>query len=79
MKPIVLSSHAQDRIIERSINRKDIIEAVRNPHIVCPTKHKRRKRLMKNLNNKTIDVIIEEKEKIILVVTCAILNKEDLK
>jgi hypothetical protein len=75
VKKIILCSHAQDRISERIIDKYEIIEVVKNPDITTPTKHKRRKRLMKNLNNKTIDVIIEERDNIILVVTCAVLNK----
>jgi hypothetical protein len=76
VKKVILCSHAQDRISERSIEKSEIIDVIKNPDITTPTKHKRRKRLMRTLNNKTIDVIIEERENIILVVTCAVLNKE---
>ena len=76
MKPVILTSHAQDRLKERSITKNQIIEVIKNPDISCQTQHKRRKRVMKTLNNNTIDVIIEEREKYILVVTCVILQKE---
>jgi hypothetical protein len=76
VKKIVLTSHAQDRVDERSISRSEITETIRDPDITSPTRHRRRRRLMKTLNNRTIDVIIEERDKIILVVTCAVLNKE---
>jgi hypothetical protein len=76
MKSIILTPHAQDRIAERSIKKNDVIEAIKNPDVTCPTRNKRRKRIMKTLNNKTLDVIIEERDKCILVVTCAMLEKE---
>jgi len=74
---IVLSSHAQERIIERNIKKGDVIDTIKDPDITCPTRHKHRKRVMKSLNNATLDVIIEEKDGKIIVVTCAILRKED--
>jgi hypothetical protein len=76
LKPIILTSHAQDRLKERSVTKQQIIEVIKYPDITCPTRHRRRKRLIKTLNNKVIDVIIEEREKCIYVVTCAILKKE---
>ncbi len=56
---IVLSLHAQERIIERNIKKADVIETIKNPDITCPTRHKHRKRVMKSLNGATLDVIIE--------------------
>jgi len=73
---IVLSSHAQDRLVERGIKKADVIEAIKNPDIKCPTKNKRLTRIRKELNSKTLNVIIEEKDTCIVVVTCAISEKE---
>lgn len=73
---IVLSSHAQERIVERNIRKDDVIETIKNPGITCPTKHKHRKRVMKSLNGATLDVIIETRGDKIIVVTCAMLKKE---
>jgi len=73
---IVLTPHAQDRIAERGIKKNDVIDTIKNPTTTCPTRHRRRKRVMKNLKNQTIDVIIEERPKCTIVVTCAVLKKE---
>ena len=78
MTYIVFSSHALVRMGERHIKKRDIIETVRNPEITFQTRHRRRRRVMKNLQGRTIDVIIEEKEKYILVITCAVLTRKEV-
>jgi hypothetical protein len=72
---IVLSPHAKDRLLERGIKEDQVKEALFNPDVRAPTKHRRRKRAMKTFGNKTVDVIYEERLDKIIVVTCAVLEK----
>jgi hypothetical protein len=72
---IVLSPHAKDRLLERGIKEEQIRETLFSPDVRVPTKHRRRKRVMKAFGNRTVDVIYEERFDKIIVVTCAVLEK----
>ncbi len=64
---------------QRSIERRQIEVTIREPHIKLPTVHHRRARAMRTFGTKTLDVIYEEKERYILVVTAMWLRSEERK
>jgi hypothetical protein len=74
---IVLSEHAKERIKERNISLSEVREVIENPEIKAPTRHRRRKRAMRKIGHRTLDIIYEEKSDYIFVITCAALSKGD--
>ena len=76
MKKIIFSDHALERRQERHISEQEVRQVLEEPHINLPTRRKRRKRAMKTLSGRTLDIIYEEKPNYFYVVTCAILEKE---
>jgi len=72
---IVLSEHAKERIKERNISLSEIHEVIENPEIKAPTRHRRRKRAMRTIDHRTLDIIYEEKSDYVFVITCAVLDK----
>ena len=77
---IICPGHAKERIESRGIRKVQIERALRQPDLILPTLNKRRKRVMKNLGSRTLDVIYEprSKNKIVLV-TAVWLEEEDRK
>lgn len=76
MKKIIFSDHALERRQERNITEQEVRQVLDDPHINIPTRRKRRKRAMKTLDGRTLDIIYEERPDYIYVVTCALLEKE---
>jgi len=67
---ILLSPHAQERSKERQITFAEIKETIENYETRTPTRHRRRTRVVKEINGKTVSVIYEQKDRYLLVVTC---------
>ena len=77
---IICPSHAKERMEQRGIKEEQIKSALHNPDVTMPTHDKRRKRVMKKIGSKTLDVIYEPKsEDKIVLVTVAWIEKEDRK
>ena len=76
MKKIIFSEHARERLKERHITELEVRQALDDPHITAPTRRKRRKRAMKTLNDRTLDIIYEERPNYYHIVTCAVLEKD---
>ena len=66
---IICPIHARERMGQRDINKEQVAEAIRDPHINLPTQNKRRKRVMRKFGSKTLNVIYEPrgKDKVVLV------------
>jgi len=70
--------HAKERMEQRKITEEQIEHAIRNPDINLPTQHNRRKRVMKKIGSKILDVIYEPRgQNKIVIVTAAWLKKKD--
>ncbi|MBN2097936.1 MAG: DUF4258 domain-containing protein [Candidatus Omnitrophica bacterium] len=54
---------------QRGITREQVEQAIYSPDIKLPTRQKRRKRAMKRIGSKTLDVVYEPRgeDKIVLV------------
>ncbi len=76
MKKIIFSDHAQERLKERRISETEVKKVLSEPNITAPTRRRRRKRAMKTLDGRAIDIIYEERTDMIFVITCAVLCKE---
>ncbi|MCQ9208377.1 MAG: DUF4258 domain-containing protein [Omnitrophica bacterium] len=65
---------------QRGITSEQVEQALNSPDIVLPTRQKRRKRVMKKINFKTLDVVYEPRgtDKVVLV-TAVWLKEEDRK
>ncbi len=79
MKKVILSPHAQKRMGERKIKESYIKKTIMEPEINLPGIKPFRKRAMKKINNKRLDVIYLEPEDSFVVVTAAWLKKGDTK
>jgi len=75
MKKLRLSQHAKERILERGITKGNIKSALARPDITMPCRDPKRKRLMKKIGDKTLDVIFVEKRTAYIIVTAVWLNK----
>lgn len=77
---IICPIHAKERMEQRGIKEEQIEEALRDPDISMPTHNKRRRRVMKKIGSKTLDVIYEPKsENKIVLVTAVWLKDKDRK
>ena len=77
---LILSKHASLRMRQRNISKKQIESTVLNPEIRLPTIQKSRRRVMKRIDRKTLDVIYKPlSHKKILIITAAWLTPEDRK
>lgn len=79
MKSLNYPVHVLHRMEQRSIDRRHIEVTIREPHMRMPTLNRRRSRVMRAFGTKTLDVIYEERERYIVVVTAAWLRSEDRK
>lgn len=65
---------------QRDITREQIEQAISSPDIVLPARRKRRKRVMKKIDSRTLDVIYEQRsENKVVLVTAVRLKEEDRK
>jgi len=76
LKKLIFSEHAIERLKERNISESEVRVVLDDPDISILTRRQRRKRVMKALNNRTLDIIYEERPNYIYIVTCAILRRE---
>lgn len=77
---IICPIHAKERMEQRNITREQVEQAISNPDIVLPPRQKRRKRVMKKIDSKTLDVVYEpRREDKIVLVTAVWLKEEDRK
>ena len=75
---IIQTIHAKERMEQRNIKPEQVEEALRNPDKALSTYSKRRKRVLKKLGSKTLDVIYElrGKNKIVLVTAMWLEDKD---
>lgn len=77
---IVYPIHAKERMEQRNITSEQVEQAVLNPDIKLPTRQKRRRRVMKKIGSKTLDVVYEPRgEDKVVLVTAVWLQEEDRK
>ena len=77
---IICPIHAKERMKQRNITMEQVEHALSSPDIVLPTRQKRRKRVMKKINSKTLDVVYEQRaENKIVLVTAVWLKEGDRK
>lgn len=74
---IIRPIHAKERMEQRNITREQIERAIYDPDVVLPTHHKRRKRVMKKIGSKTLDVIYEQRSEDKIVLETAVWLKEE--
>ena len=79
MKPLHYTVHVLQRMEQRSIDRRQIEVTIREPHRRMPTLNRDRTRVMRTFGTKTLDVIYEERERYVVVVTAMWLRSEDRK
>ena len=77
---IICPIHARERMQQRNIRMEQIKSALNNPEITMTTHDKRRKRVIRKIGSKTLDVIYEPKSNNrIVLVTAAWLEENDRK
>ena len=76
MKKIIYTQHANKRISERDISKNLVKAALTNPDVRLPCKDSERKRVMKSIEGKTLDVIYVEKINKYVIVTVVWLDKK---
>jgi len=76
MKKIIYTQHANKRISERGIAKNLVKTALTNPDVRLPCKGSERKRVMKSIEGKTLDVIYIEKKNKYVIVTVVWLDKK---
>lgn len=77
MKPIVLSDHAKDRMLERQINLSQIRAAIEEPHTRMPAFPRPRQRVMRDFGRNALDVIYYDNRTHYYVVSVVWLKEED--
>lgn len=77
---IICPIHAKERMKQRGITMEQVEHVLSSPDIVLPTRQKRRKRVMKKINSRTLDVVYEQRtENKIVLVTAVWLKEGDRK
>ena len=71
---ILFSDHSRDRLLERNINKSDIIEVVNNPDEIVSSS-RNRKLYRKRFLNKVLEVVITKEDKNIIIITAYYLEK----
>lgn len=74
---IICPIHAKERMELRRITEEQVEQTIREPDIKLPTLHKRRRRVMKKFNSKT--VYEPRGENKLVLVTAVWLKKKDRK
>ncbi len=74
---IICPIHAKERMEQRNITREQVEQTIFNPDIKLPTRQTHRKRVMKKIGSRTLDVIFEEKSEDKVVLVTAVWLKED--
>lgn len=65
---IVLTEHARDRLSQRNIREKEVIQTLKNPDRILKS-FGRRKIAVKNIKDKTLEVVFREEKDILIVIT----------
>ncbi len=76
MKLLVYSPHVKERMVERTISRKQIREAIGNPEITLPCIDIKRRRVMRRYKDKTLDVIYIETKNSIIIITAVWITRD---
>lgn len=75
-KYIVLTKHAENRLKERGIKLEQVKRAIYEPHITIPAWGKK-KRVMRDFGDKSLDVIYRETNNTIILVTAVWLKEKE--
>lgn len=75
-KTVILTKHAQERFEQRDIRLEQVKRAIFDPHIIIPVWGKK-KRVMRDFGNRSLDVIYVEKESVIIIVTAVWLKEKE--
>ncbi|OGC86170.1 MAG: hypothetical protein A2V73_07625 [candidate division Zixibacteria bacterium RBG_19FT_COMBO_42_43] len=65
---IVLTEHARDRLSQRNIRKRDVIQTLKNPDRILKS-FGRRKIAVKSIKEKTLEVVFREEKNILIVIT----------
>ena len=65
---IVLTEHARDRLSQRNIRERDVIQTLKNPDRILKS-FGRRKIAVKSIKEKTLEVVFREEKNILIVIT----------
>ena len=75
-KHLILTKHAEERLSARNIKIEQVKRAIYEPEISIPAWGKK-KRVMREFGEKTLDVIYQEKENVIIIVTAVWLQPKE--
>ncbi len=65
---ITFTEHARDRLIQRNIKEKQVIQALKNPDKILKS-FGRRKIAIKRFKEKTLEVVFKEEKDILVIIT----------
>ena len=65
---IVFTEHARDRLSQRNIRKRDVIQTLKNPDRILKS-FGRRKIAVKSIKEKTLEVVFREEKNILIVIT----------
>ena len=65
---IVLTEHARDRLSQRNIRERDVIQTLKNPDRILKS-FGRRKIAVKSIKEKTLEVVFREEKDILIIIT----------
>ena len=75
-KHLILTKHAEERLLARNIKIEQVKRAVYDPEVILPAWGKK-KRVMREFGEKTLDVIYRERENVIIIVTAVWLQPKE--
>ena len=75
-KYIILTKHAEERLVQRNIKLEQVKRAIYEPHIRLPA-WGNKKRVMRDFGNRCLDVIYRETENRIILITAVWLKDKE--
>jgi hypothetical protein len=75
-KHLILTKHAEERLLARNIKIEQVKRTIYEPQMNLPAWGKK-KRVMREFGEKTLDVIYREKENVIIIVTAVWLHSKE--